>query len=268
MQRLLVTVSLLFLFALAGVTGESRAASSLQRIVDRGELRVGTSGTQPPFSMKARDGSLIGFEIDLASMLAQAMKVELKLVEKPFGELLNALEQDEIDVVMSGMTMTPRRNLRAAFVGPYIVSGKSVLTKDATIARMDEATDIDATKLTIVVLANSTSQDYVERSLPGATLIAVSAYPEGVAMVLEDKADLMVADYPICALSVLRHGDRGLVTLAEPLTIEPIGLAVRPDDSLMLNMIENYLGALEALGVLAELEGEWFEDGGWLSLIP
>lgn len=87
-------------------------------------------------------------------------------------------------------------------------------------------------------------------------------------MVLEDKAMAMVADFPICALSVLRHGDKGLVTLTEPLTIEPIGIAIAPGDSLLLNMVENYLGALEAVGFLDRLEKKWFEDGSWLINLP
>jgi polar amino acid transport system substrate-binding protein len=196
------------------------------------------------------------------------MEVELKLVEKPFGQLMDALVAGEVDLVMSGMTMTPKRNLRAAFVGPYIVSGKSILTRDATIARIEEASEIDASGLTVVALAGSTSQRFVERQMAEATLVTVPDYDAGVAMILDGSADLMIADYPICVLSVLRHGDEGLVTLDQPLTLEPIGVAVRPDDSLLLNFIENYLAALDTLGVLAELEVKWFDDPSWLILVP
>lgn len=268
MKRFLALLSLLAIVVSGTVSTEADAASTIQRIVDHGEFRVGMSGTQPPFCMKSKAGELIGYEVDLANLLAKAMNVKLVLVEKPFGSLLDALEADEVDAVMSGMTMTPRRNLRAAFVGPYIISGKSVLTKDATIARMQAASDIDASKMTVVALANSTSQNFVERSMPDAKLVTVAAYTEGVAMVLEDKVDLMVADYPICALSVLRYADQGLVTLTEPLTLEPIGIALRPDDALMINMVENYLGALDAIGVLAQLEDLWFNDASWLIQVP
>ena len=50
----------------------------------------------------------------------------------------------------------------------------------------------------------------------------------------------------------MRFADQGLVTLVEPLTIEPIGIAISPGDSLMVNMVQNYLVALEAVGVLDE----------------
>jgi polar amino acid transport system substrate-binding protein len=78
----------------------------------------------------------------------------------------------------------------------------------------------------------------------------------------------MVADFPICALSQMRHPDAGLATLTQPLTIEPIGMALPAGDSLLLNMVTNYLSALEAVGVLEALEKKWFEDGSWLIQIP
>ena len=268
MKRLFVSLVLCVALLVGAVAPSLAASPVLSRIVESGELRVGMSGTQPPFTVKSKDGSLIGYEVDVARLLANAMKVELKLVEKPFGELLDALEAGEVDMVMSGMTMTPERNLKAAFVGPYIISGKSILTKDETLAKADEAGDIDQADLTLVALANSTSQKFVEVLMPKATLVKTENYDEAVKMVMEDKATAMVADFPICALSVMRYGDQGLVTLAQPLTIEPIGIALTPGDSLLINMVQNYLVALEGVGVLDELESKWFEDGGWLIHLP
>ena len=258
---------------LAMVTGASVAfaaenAPVLSRIVKSGEFRVGVSGSQPPFVVKAKSGELIGFEIDVAKLLAKAMGVKLTLVERPFAELLPALEAGDVDAVMSGMTMTPERNLRVAFVGPYIVSGKSILTKSSTLAAIQETEDIDQSQVKLVALKGSTSQKFVERVLPKAKFTAVDDYDQAVAAVLGGGADAMVADFPICALTMLRYPDAGLATLAKPLTIEPIGMALPAGDSLLLNMVENYLGALEAIGLLEELETRWFDDGSWLIQIP
>lgn len=271
MKRALLGL-LLSLVLLVGMTGPLQAAENaspvLSRIVSSGQLRVGMSGTQPPFTIKSKSGELIGYEVDLANILATAMGVELKLVEKPFGQLLTALEKGEVDVVMSGMTMTPERNLKAAFVGPYIVSGKSILTKDKTLLAMSQVTEINRSTIRIAALENSTSQKFVELLLPEVTLVKTKNYDEAVQMVLDDKVTAVVADFPICAISVLRYGGQGLVTLAEPLTIEPIGIALPPGDSLLLNMVQNYLGALEGIGLLEELEADWFDDASWLIQIP
>jgi polar amino acid transport system substrate-binding protein len=263
---------LLSLVLLVGMNGPALATENaspvLSRIVKSGQFRVGTSGTQPPFTVKSKSGDLIGYEIDLANILATAMGVELKLVQKPFGQLLAALEKGEVDAVMSGMTMTPDRNLKAAFVGPYVVSGKSILTKDKTLVAMSEVTEINRATIRLAALENSTSQKFVELLLPDVTLVKVKDYDEAVRMVLEDEVTAVVADYPICVISALRYGAQGLVTLAEPLTIEPIGIALPPGDSLLLNMVQNYLGALEGIGLLEELEAEWFDDASWLIQLP
>jgi polar amino acid transport system substrate-binding protein len=261
------------LVVLAMVAGLNSAfaaedAPVLGRIVTTGEFKVGVSGNQPPFVVRSKSGDLIGFEVDLAKLLARAMGVELKLIEKPFAELLPALEAGEVDAVMSGMTMTPARNMRAAFVGPYMVSGKSILTKSSTLAAIQETEDIDQSRVKLVALKGSTSQDFVQKVLPKAKFTAMDDYDQAVAAVLGGGADALVADFPICALSVLRYPDAGLATLVKPLTIEPIGIALPAGDSLLLNMVENYLGALEAIGLLEELEMKWFEDGAWLIQLP
>lgn len=242
--------------------------STLSRIIKDKELRVGTSGKQPPFSVKAKNGKLIGYEVELAGILASAMKVKLTFVEKPFSELLPALEKGEIDVIMSGMTITPERNLKVAFAGPYIVSGKSVLAKAKRIEQLDEMIEINRPVIRVVALKGTTSQTFVENVIPNVQLTTVADYEAAVQMVLDDKADIMIADYPICVLSILRHPDAGLATIDEPLTIEPIGIALPPNDFLMHNMIRNYLNALSMVGVLQELEQKWFEDGAWLIQLP
>jgi polar amino acid transport system substrate-binding protein len=263
----------LFALALALLGGVADAfaadkAPVLSRIVESGTIRIGTSGSQPPFTAVSKSGSLIGYEIDLANLLAEAMEVEVKFVQKPFGELLPALEKGEIDAIMSGMTMTPRRNLKAAFVGPYVVSGKSILTKSSTLAALEEVEEIDRSSLTIAALKGSTSETFVREVLAKTKYVGVDNYDAGVQLVLDGKADAMVADYPICVLAQMRFPEAGLATLAEPMTIEPIGMALAPGDSLFVNMVTNYLSALDGIGFLDALEDEWFEDGSWLIQLP
>jgi ABC-type amino acid transport substrate-binding protein len=64
------------------VPGYAQAADApvLERIVQSGELGVGLSGDQPPFNAKGRDGQLLGLEVDLANLLAGALRVEAKFV--------------------------------------------------------------------------------------------------------------------------------------------------------------------------------------------
>lgn len=244
------------------------AGDVLDRIIEKGEIRVGMSGSQPPFNVKSKSGELIGYEVDLANVLASAMRVEPKIVVKPFPELLAALQKGEVDIVMSGMTITPERNTKVAFVGPYAVSGKSILTKSSSLAESDETADINADTITLTALAGSTSQEFIEELIPKATLMATQNYDDAVKMVIEGKADALVADMEICQLTAMRYPEAGLATLSVPLTIEPIGIAMPPSDALFINLVENYLSAVATTGLLDELRARWYDDGSWLIQVP
>ena len=235
----------------------------LATIVKNGELRVGTSGNQPPYSMKSKTGELMGFEIDLANALATNMGVKLKLVEIPFPELMDALKTNKIDAIMSGMTITPERNLVALFAGPYTISGKSILTKSGKVAAFNADTS-SMKKYKIVCLKGSTSEEFVKTMMPKQQLIAVNNYDEGVNMVISDQADAMVADKPICVLSIMKYPGKDLVTTEQPLTVEPIGVALPSGDPQFLNLVSNYISTLQISSTLAGLEQKWFKDGSWM----
>ncbi len=264
---------LLFLTGCAQMNSNTANASAsaspvIDRILQRGELVVGMAGNMPPLNMTTKEGDLIGYEVDLAQTMAAAMGVKAKMEIIPFGELLTALRTGKIDIILSNMTITPGRNLKVAFVGPYFTSGKAFLTKIKTLAMADEPADIDAKKIKLVALKGSTSEAFVETVLPGATLIAAKDYDEAVDMVLQDKVHAMVADYPICVVSVFRYPNKGLLSVVTTLTYEPIGVAVPAGDPLLVNWVENFMGIAEKTGLLEELKRKWLLNADWLHRLP
>jgi len=244
------------------------ASQRLQKILASGELRVGLSGNQPPLNMRDKKGEIIGLEVDLMNALAHSMGLETRFETMPFADLLPALEKGEVDLVISGMTITPERNARVAFAGPYFISGKSVLTKSEMIARVDDATELDDPNRTYAALAGSNSEQFVREALPKAKLVATRDYDSAVQMVIDGRVEAMIADFPICTLSVLRHPEAGLTTLMTPFTIEPLGIALPADDPLLVNLVTNYLNTLEGTGLLARFKAKWFSDGSWVSELP
>lgn len=249
--------------------GASAAEQSpvLARIAESGTLKVGMSAGQPPFNFTNREGKTIGMDVDLAGLLAVALDVELEIIDMPFGELLGALEEGEVDLVMSGMTATLPRNMRAAFVAPYHVTGKSILARSETLASLGKE-ELDKTELKVAALAGSTSEDFVKGVAPNASLVTTKDYDDAIDQLLANKVDLFVADASIIMLSMMRWPDAGLVAANQPLTIEPIGIAVPASDPLLLNLVQNYMRAMEASGVLQQLNKKWFQDGAWLVQLP
>ena len=265
-----IIVSILALIFFAGCAEMQKSSSStsaspvLDRIQKRGELIVGTMGDMPPLNMTAKDGEIFGLEPDLAKMMAGAMGVNVRFVTKPFSELLPALQAGQVDMVMSGMTITPRRNLKVAFVGPYFISGKAFLTKVKTIALAKEADDVNTPNTKLVALRGSTSQAFAEAVLDKTTIYTTGTYDEAVDMVLNDKVQAMIADYPICVVSVFRYPEAGLLSVVTPLTYEPIGIAIPANDPLLVNWATNTLDSIDARGQLDDRRRMWFAGGCWL----
>lgn len=263
---LLFMVMALF-FACTHTTGTSvnmPVAPVLDSISKKGELVVGTAGSMPPLNMTTKEGKIIGFEADLAALIASGMGVKLRLEAMPFSDLLPALEAGKVDMVLSGMTITPRRNLKVAFVGPYLISGKAFLTKIEKIASATDTSELNNPDTSLVALKGSTSQRFVEGIIPKARLVTAGDYDEAVDMVIQDKVDALVADYPICVVSVLRYPDQGLLSIVAPLTYEPIGIAMPANDALLVNWVNNFINTLKGSGGLMILNDLWFSDGPWL----
>ncbi|HSF14790.1 MAG TPA: transporter substrate-binding domain-containing protein [Vicinamibacteria bacterium] len=243
-------------------------APVLKRVLETGELRVGLSGSQPPMNAKSRTGEIIGLEPELATMLAGAFGVEPKFVEKPFPELLDALNRGEVDIVMSSMAITAERSVDVSFVGPYMISGKSLLTNSRAMASANAVGDVNRADVKLAALANSTSERFIKLNAPQSTFVPVQDYDAGVQMVLKDEVDALVADMPICLLSMLRFPNQGLATLERPLNVEPIGIALSPDDPQFKELLGNYLTAFEGTGIMDRLRKKWLEDGSWIAALP
>ena len=149
-----------------------------------------------------------------------------------------------------------------------MISGKSILTTSAALAAAEAAEDLNESDIRLVTLANSTSETFVRMNLPEAQLTTVASYDEAIEMLRADQAGALVADMPICLLTVMRYPNEGFATLNQPLTLEPIGIAVPANDPQLENLVRNYVVALEGTGILEALRQQWLENGAWIAALP
>lgn len=267
MRKATVAIVILTLLSLF-FAGAAPAGPAIDRILQKGELLVGTSGEQPPLTAKTKDGKIIGLDADLSRIMASAMGVKLKLVAMDFPELLPALTAGKVDMVLSGMTMLPKRNLKVAFVGPYYVTGKGILTKAQTVAIVQDPSAMNKPEFSLAALKDSTSQMFVENLLPKAKLTTTKSMDEAVNLVIEGKVDALIADFHTCAVAAFRHRQRGLVAGKARFTYEPLGIALPADDPLLVNWVQNILMSLEGSGDLQKLTERWFNDASWMEALP
>jgi len=266
MKKTVLVIAFLFVASLLSAV-EVLAGPVFEKIIKKKELVVGTSGTQPPMTAITKKGEIIGFDADIARAIAEAMDVRVKFVTMTFSKLLPALEAGKIDMVISGLTMAPARNRTVAFVGPYFVSGKGILAKSVKYTAIQNANGLNAPEVSIAALKNSTSQKFAETLMPKAKLTLTNSYEEAIILLQEDKIDVVVADFPFCALTVYRNPGKGMMAGKSPLTFEPLGIAM-PEDTLLINWVQNFLNLLQGGGRLKEIHNKWLSGGAWVDELP
>jgi polar amino acid transport system substrate-binding protein len=266
MMKKLLFVTVLAVFFSLMLIGTAPAGPVMDRITKKGELIVGITGTQPPLNITTKENEIIGLDADISKMIAVNMGVKLRFAKMPFADLLPALKAGKVDMILSSMTITPDRNLKVAFIGPYYVSGKGILTKQKNVASV-QASGLNQPQFKVAALKASTSASLVEKTAPQAKLVLTGSYDEALGLLFEDKIDALVADYPFCAFSSFRHQDKGLAVGESRLTFEPLGIAVQ-EDALLINWLENFLKALNGSGELDRLYDRWLKDGSWIKQLP
>lgn len=103
--------------------------------------------------------------------------------------------------------------------------------------------------------------------MPRARLVLTGTYDEAIELLLTDKVDVVIADFPFCALTAYRFSDKGLMAGKSPLTFEPLGIAM-PEDTLLINWVDNFIKLLQGSGQLKEMHDKWLSGGSWIEELP
>ena len=129
-----ITVLVATSFAQLPLASAQQAAKlrqgTLKRVLEKGTLRVGVS-LFTPWTLKTKTGKLVGFEIDVAKQLAKDLGVRPKFHVFEWEDIVPALLDRKIDIIVAGMVITPQRALKVNFSQPYATSGVGLVTNMA-----------------------------------------------------------------------------------------------------------------------------------------
>lgn len=264
------------MLALAGLTllacsgsGEEGAASGSADnpfdLITPGILKVGTEPGYPPFEMKAKDGSVIGYDIDVVKGFAAKHGLELEVVESEFDGLIPALQTGKIDLAISGMTIKPERAEVVDFSRPYYQVGQVILIRKQHEGMIRNAADLNDAKWRIAVQTATTGQFAAEEHMPKAQLLRYGTGIECANAVRQGDADAMVFDDPLIRIFAGENPDR-VTALLEPFTKEDLGLAMKKGSAALRGAVNAYLDELDASGEAARLQEAYFVDLTWKEL--
>lgn len=236
-----------------------RADNTIEAIKKRGELRVGMQVGYIPFEMLGSDGTLEGFDVDLARLVARNLMVNLRIVRLNWQELMPALDSGEIDVIMSGMNVTPERNVNVLFTIPVIESGRMFVVHKSNADRYGKFASLNQTGTFVVSAPGGLGEIRPGVLLPKASHREFPSRKAALEEVLNQRAHAFIDGEFSIRLAAAMHPE-SLVTNFKTITYEPIAWAVRPGDTHWLNWLNNFVRLIRRDGRLDDIKKKWFQD--------
>ena len=243
----------------------ARALSSesvIERIKRRGKMKIGLSAFTP-WVIRDRKGELIGFEIDVARRLAEDLGVEVEFMPTLWDGIIPALIAGNFDLIISGMSITPQRNLTVNFTTPYAHSGMHIAANRRTAPDFRFPDDFNRRDVVISVRRGTTAVANVRQFMPKATIRQFDDEATSLQELLNGNAHAWVTSAPKPAYAVLEHPNLLYLPVEEPFFQSSEAFAVRKGDPDGLNVLDNWIGLRTRDGWLKRRHDFWFKTREW-----
>lgn len=237
----LLAVVVILAVGFAGCTGNDGPSADN---VEAEAYIVGIDAEYPPYSYLDKDGNAVGFDVESMKWIAEQQGFEVTFQPTAWDGIIPALEASKIDLIYSGMTITPERAEKVSFSIPYWKVNQSVAVHEESGYTMD---DFNAGTLVIGAQRGTTGAIEVEEILietglmPEENLKLYDNFPLVATDLQNKRIDAAVYDTPPMLDAI---ADKPLVLIGEIDTGEEYGVAIRKDDTELLAMINEGLTAL------------------------
>ena len=232
--------------------------SRLDRIRERGAIRVGYLTDNLPFSYINADKEVVGFDVEMAHHLAIDLNVTLELV--PFDRpenIAHHLAQDHCDVIMSGIAASPSQFLEVAFTRSYIELTPALVVPDHIRNEVDTLDELVRVKdLRLGVVNDDTLVRLLERRLPTAAAVQIPR----VAAFFEAEtppADGLIISAEAGSAWTLIYPEFHVVLPFRDGTAWPLGYATAPGDAEFLRFLDLWIELMRDEGFVASLRDHW-----------
>jgi len=262
-----LAVSILFSFCICmpaiGADLNLAKKSTIEKILKRGELRVGFESGYMPFEMTNKKGKFMGFDIDMAKALAKSMGVKFVPVNTQWDGIIASLMTDKFDVIIGGMTITQKRNLQISFSNPYIVIGQTILVNNRNKGKVKSYKDLNHKKYVVTGHLGTTGEQAIKKYISKATYKGFESQTEAALEVLNGNADAIVYDLPFCAATYAMQGKGKVFFLDKPFTFEPLAMAINRGDPDFLNFLNGFIRQYKNDGRWQRAYDKWLANTDW-----
>jgi arginine/ornithine transport system substrate-binding protein len=224
-------------------------------------LNICVEGAYPPFSETAEDGSVVGFDIDIANALCTEMVVDCEMVKVDWDGIIPALLERKCDAIVASMSITPERSQVIDFTDKYYNTPARLVAPEGT--DLEDSPEGLAGK-SIGVQRGSVHHGYVEAAYPDAELVLYGTQDEANLDLLAGRVDAVMADAVVLDLGFLRTPDgEGFAFFGEP-HLDPnyhgegVGIGVRKGEDDLREDLNGAIAAIRDSGKYDEIAAKYF----------
>ncbi len=229
------------------------AMDTLDAVKKRGALIAGVKVSSPPFGYIGKDGQIVGYDVDIAKMIASKLGVKLQLVPVTPENRIPDLLEGNIDIIASTMAKTPYRAKFVDYCHTDFSTGQKFLTKAGTIRGLK---DLDGKK--IGTAQGSISELNARDALPGATVLLYDNFPQAAMALLKGEIDAVTTDEAVL-LDLLFRLPKGEFEIPQiAISHDQYGLGIRKGDRKFFEFVHGIMIDMERSGERRKLYEKWF----------
>lgn len=224
-------------------------------------LRVGLEAAYPPFASKAADGTLQGFDVEIAKALCDQMKRKCEFIENDWDGIIPALLAKKFDAIISSMGITEERMKQVNFTGRYYYSPASLITAKDSGVKADEG---GTEGKSIGVQRGTAHECYVQKHFAKANMVQYATTEEAYLDLQAGRLDSVLVD-TIPGDDWLKNNAKGGEFIsADPSLYDEscfgpgVGIAVRKEDDALREELNAAIKGIRQSGVYQKISNSYF----------
>jgi len=238
---------------LSGCTSAKTGSTTYDKIMSSGEMTYAMTGAYPPFNYIGEDGVVTGFDIDIANAIAEKMGVVAKPITTDWDGIIGGLTGNRFDMIIGSMTITDERRTQVNFTDPYYYDGAQFFAKKGSSLKSID----DLKEGKIGVVTGTTFHDYLSKIDSIGEIVQFQSEVDIFKALDQGRLDGLVTSKVVGARAPMDFGVE-IEPIGELLYAEELAIAVRKDDSKLLEELNKALKSIVADGTYEEISNKWF----------
>jgi len=243
---------IILIFAIL-ISTNAQAESKLQKILNSGELKVGTTGDFNPMTVKdPTTNTYKGFDIDVAKELAKDMGVKLTFVPTEWKTLVAGIISDKYDLSTSA-SLSPKRALSAGYTDSYFSYSTIPLVNKKKKNKFKNWEDLNKKNVKIAVTLGTVQEKMAKEFFPNAKIISVESPARDYQEVLAGRADAHITSNIEASTLVKTYSDLMVVPVSKGKRPTPLAWLIKQNDQVWINYVNHWIALKKASGFFDSL---------------